>query len=175
VRVVSHTPSRLVVTHRESRWILAWTVLCLATMTLLPQFVPVDMPGIEELPDGTLPHGARVVLAFTFLAVVGAAFLVGFYSETYTFDKARRTVTLRGAGPIGGKQRTLPIDLIRDVYQEHFSDGDTVTDHVIVVVGPDNEHLKLPMRIFSFSAEERTRFGETLSSFLGLRARLETR
>jgi hypothetical protein len=173
MEVIVRTPSRLVVTHRESRWGLVGVVLCLAAITVLPVFVPTDMPGTQA--DGRLPPAIRAVFGATFLAMVAAAFLVSRYSETYTLDTQRRTLTIAGAGPIVGRPRTLPVERIREVYQEHFDDGDRVTHHVVVVLAPDGECVRLPARIFSFSADERQRLAEMFASFLAVPARLVTK
>jgi hypothetical protein len=173
VEVIARTPSRLVVSHRESRRGIVWVVSCLAAMTVLPVFLPMDMPGADA--NGMAPPLVRAVFALTFVLMVAAAFLVARYSETYTLDTQRRTLTISGSGPIGGSNRTLALERIRDVYQEHFNDGDTQTHLVIVVLAPEDERVRLPARIFSFSAEERQRLGEMFSSVLGISARLVTK
>jgi hypothetical protein len=168
MKILYQTPSRLVVTHKEPTTRVVAILLCLAFMLLGPVILPVGIPQIE----GRLPAGVNIALIITFLIIVVAALYILRYFETYTFDKVQQTFTIGRISLLGSKQQTVQLRQIQEVYQESHDNNDAIKEYVIIVLHPDAQRVRLPMKLSSFRAEEREQFGELLCSFLGMPARV---
>ena len=165
--VICQTPVKLVIVHKEPTTRIVYVPLCLAFILLAPVILPMVIPQM-----GKLLGIINFALIITFFVVVTGAIYVARYHETYTFDKVKQVFTIKRTSPFGSKKQSGHLRQIEDVYQESYDDNDAVKEYVLLVLAPSGQHLRLPMKLYTFSAEERVRFGKLLCSFLQMPVRV---
>ncbi len=165
--VTCRTPVKLVVTHKEPTTRIVFVPLCLAFILLAPVILPVVMPQIEGFP-GII----NLVFISAFFMIITAAVYIARYHETYTFDKAKQVFIIERISPFGSKKSSGHLRQIEDVYQESYDDNDAIKEYVLLVLAPSGQHLRLPVKLYTFSAEEREQFGKLLCSFLEMPVRV---
>lgn len=170
MEVASRTAVRLDVVWREPVSRLMTVPAALGFILLGPVILPEVMPRIAGVPGSV-----RMVLLIAFLVVIAGAAVLSTYAERYVVDKTLQTFTIEQTGFLGNAKRVIPLRQLRVVEQVGDDGADTLREHVVLVLSPANERLKLPVRLYSFSAKERDRFAGILGSFLGIPIRLVRR
>ena len=168
MEVICHTPSRLTVTHREPTARIVAVLTCLAFIVSGGIVASIKEPPAPEL-SGFVTGLLVVILS----VLIAGAFYAARCSETYTFDKEKQSFSLAHASPLGRRRRSGHLQQIREVYQESYDDNDSIKEYLILVVAPRGDRVRLPLRLYTFSVEERERFGELLCSFLEMPIRVE--
>ena len=168
MEVICHTPSKLAVTYREPTARVIITLICLALIVFGGIVASITTPPFLEF-SGLV----TAILVVTLLIIIAGAIYVTRCLEVYTFDKEQQSFILEHIGPLHRRSRSGHLLQIKQVYQQSDNDNDSIKEYVILVIAPRDERLRLPMRLYSFSASEREWFGGLLCSFLGMPVRVE--